>query len=264
MVRHSDFFLGASPEHARIDPEQLLILLDHVRCAAFELPFTDGERFGNTPTSTELLAYLEDEQLLHHEGGRWHWMADSYPANAVGLRTVAEGNFVVVDITDGGKRVIAEVDYSGAPMTLYEGAIYMLQARPWQVETIGLGRTQGICARNQCRLLYRGHRLHASQGAGDLRGRETSNPLPAPTVRCISCAAWPALQEDPLLQSRERRLRQRQSSRPGNAHYGRMVESPPPCARSTIQFTLASSGRLSRRRSRHALRGRHAEHVGTR
>ncbi len=135
MVRHPDFFLGASPEHARIDADQLLILLDHVRCAAFELPFNDGEKFGKADVG-ELLAYLEDEQLLHHEGGRWHWMADSYPANAVGLRTVAEGNFVVVDITDGGKRVIAEVDYSGAPMSLYEGAIYMLQARPWQVETL--------------------------------------------------------------------------------------------------------------------------------
>ncbi len=135
MVRHPDFFLGASPEHARIEPEQLLILLDHVRCAAFELPFNDGERFGGADVD-ELLAYLEDEQLLHHEGGRWHWMADSYPANAVGLRTVAEGNFVVVDITGGGKRVIAEVDYSGAPLSLYEGAIYMLQARPWQVERL--------------------------------------------------------------------------------------------------------------------------------
>ena len=135
MVRHPEFFFDASPEHARIDPDQLLILLDHVRCAAFELPFNDGDRFGRADIA-ELLAYLQDEQLLHHEGGRWHWMADSYPANAVSLRTVAEGNFVVVDITDGAKRVIAEVDYSGAPMSLYEGAIYMLQARPWQVEAL--------------------------------------------------------------------------------------------------------------------------------
>ncbi len=135
MVRHPEFFFDASPEHARIDPDQLLILLDHVRCAAFELPFNDGERFGRAGIEA-LLGYLEDEQLLHHEGSRWHWMADSYPANAVGLRTVAEGNFVVVDITDGAKQVIAEVDYSGAPMTLYEGAIHMLQARPWQVETL--------------------------------------------------------------------------------------------------------------------------------
>jgi DEAD/DEAH box helicase domain-containing protein len=135
MVRHPEFFFDSSPEHARIDPDQLLILLDHVRCAAFELPFNDGDRFGRADIEA-LLGYLEDEQLLHHEDGRWHWMADSYPANAVGLRTVAEGNFVVVDITDGGKQVIAEVDFSGAPMTLYEGAIYMLQARPWQVEAL--------------------------------------------------------------------------------------------------------------------------------
>ncbi len=135
LVREPEFFLGAPPEHARIDPDQLLILLDHVRCAAFELPFADGEAFGGREVG-ELLAYLAEQQVLHHEGGRWHWMADSYPANAVSLRSVAEGNFVVVDVTDGGKQVIAEVDYSGAAMTLYEGAIYLVQARPWQVERL--------------------------------------------------------------------------------------------------------------------------------
>jgi len=135
MVRHPEFFFGASPEHARVDPDQLLILMDHVRCAAFELPFSDGERLGRAEVGA-LLECLEDEQVLHREAGRWHWMADSYPANTVGLRSVAEGSFVVVDITDGAKRVIAEVDFSSAPMTLYEGAIYMLQARPWQVESL--------------------------------------------------------------------------------------------------------------------------------
>ena len=135
IVRNPDFFLGASPEHARIDPDQLLILLDHVRCAAFELAFKDGERFGPEPPR-ELLEVLAEEGVVHEEGGQWHWMADSYPANAVSLRTVAEGNFVVIDITRGAKDVIAEVDYAGAPMTLYEGAIYMVQARPWQVEEL--------------------------------------------------------------------------------------------------------------------------------
>jgi DEAD/DEAH box helicase domain-containing protein len=135
IVRNPDFFLGASPEHARIDPDQLLILLDHVRCAAFELPFTDGEPFGARQVA-DLLGYLEEQQVLHHEAGRWHWMTDSYPANSVSLRSVAEGNFVVIDVTDGRKDVLAEVDYSGAPMTLYEGAIYLVQARPWQVERL--------------------------------------------------------------------------------------------------------------------------------
>jgi len=80
-VRNPEFFLGASPEHARIAPDQLLILLDHVRCAAFELPFQDGESFGAEDLG-ELLAYLQQEGVLHREGGRWHWTADSYPANA--------------------------------------------------------------------------------------------------------------------------------------------------------------------------------------
>ena len=135
MVRHPEFFLGASPEHARIHPDQLLILMDHVRCAAFELPFQDGEVFGGEDLQ-EMLGYLRDEGVLQRQGGRWYWVADSYPANAVSLRSVAEGNFVVIDITDGKQTIIAEVDYSGAPGTVYEGAIYMVQSQPYQVEKL--------------------------------------------------------------------------------------------------------------------------------
>lgn len=133
IIRNPEFFLGASPESARIDPDQLLILLDHVRCAAFELPFRAGERFGAEPLE-ELLAYLEQQGVLHREDDAWHWAADSYPANSVSLRSVAEGNFVVVDATDGGRRVIAEVDYASAPETIHEGAIYLVQSSPYQVE----------------------------------------------------------------------------------------------------------------------------------
>jgi DEAD/DEAH box helicase domain-containing protein len=135
IVRNPDFFLGASPEHARIAPDQLLILMDHIRCAAFELPFKRGERFGGEDLE-EALNYLQSEGVVHREGDTWHWMTDSYPANSVSLRSVSEGNFVVIDITDGKKNVIAEVDYVAAPMTVYEGAIYMVQARPWQVEKL--------------------------------------------------------------------------------------------------------------------------------
>jgi DEAD/DEAH box helicase domain-containing protein len=135
MVRNPDFLLGASPEQARIAPDQLLILLDHIRCAAFELPFRRGEIFGGENLE-EILEYLQGEGILHREGDRWHWTCDSYPANAVSLRSVAEGNFVVIDIGGGGQDVLAEVDYTSAPMTLYEGAIYMIQARPYQVERL--------------------------------------------------------------------------------------------------------------------------------
>ena len=148
LARHPDFFLGASPEHARIDPDQLLILMDHVRCAAFELPFTAGETFGGVKLE-EALGYLAEQGLVHREGPRWHWIADSYPANSVSLRSIAEGNFTVIDITGGGKDVIAEVDYAAAAVTLYEGAIHMVQSAPWQVERLDwVGRKAFVRATN--------------------------------------------------------------------------------------------------------------------
>ena len=136
LARNPEFFLGASPEHARIDPDQLLILMDHIRCAAFELPFEEAETFGRGVKLEEALGYLAEQGVVHRDGARWHWIADSYPANAVSLRSIAEGNFVVIDVTDGRKNVIAEVDYSSAALTLYEGAIYLVQAAPWQVEKL--------------------------------------------------------------------------------------------------------------------------------
>lgn len=135
LVRHPEFFQGATPEHARIAADQPLILLDHIRCAAFELPFKDGELFG-PQDATPWLQVLAEEGVLHQEGERFEWIADSYPAIAVSLRSVADGNFVVVDRTDGRQTVVAEVDFSAASLTLYEGAIHMIQSVPYQVEKL--------------------------------------------------------------------------------------------------------------------------------
>jgi DEAD/DEAH box helicase domain-containing protein len=135
LVRHPEFFSEAPPEHARIHPDQPLVLLDHIRCAAFELPFLRGERFGGND-SEPFLEVLGESGVLHGDGERWDWIADSYPANAVSLRSVADGNFVVVDRTEGRQQIIAEVDYSAAALTLYEGAIHMIQSVPYQVERL--------------------------------------------------------------------------------------------------------------------------------
>ncbi|MCX7512862.1 DEAD/DEAH box helicase [Frateuria hangzhouensis] len=135
LVRHPEFFEGAPPEHARIAADQPLILLDHIRCAAFELPFVGDEVFG-PGAATPWLEVLGEEGVLHREGNRWEWIADSYPANAVSLRSVADGNFVVVDRTGGKQTIIAEVDFTAVPVTLYEGAIHMIQSVPYQVERL--------------------------------------------------------------------------------------------------------------------------------
>ena len=148
LVRHPEFFRDAPPEHARIHSDQALILLDHIRCAAFELPFIDAELFGPVGPAP-YLELLVEAGVLHHEGARFEWIADSYPANAVSLRSVADGNFVVVDRTDGRQQIIAEVDYSAAALTLYEGAIHMIQSLPYQVERLDWPGRKAYVTRTQ-------------------------------------------------------------------------------------------------------------------
>ncbi len=132
VVNHPDYFFSGSPEHGLINPDNLSVLLDHIKCAAFELPFRDGERFGNENLS-EILSYLEEHRLLHHSNDRWHWTSESYPADSVSLRSVSSDNFVVVDETTK-PRVVGEVDYTSAFSTLHEKAIYIVEGRQFFVE----------------------------------------------------------------------------------------------------------------------------------
>jgi DEAD/DEAH box helicase domain-containing protein len=132
LARNPDFFFGASPEHALVNPDNLHILLDHVKCAAFELPFTTSETFG-TLNVQEILSILSEEGFVHSVDGQWQWTHESYPADAVSLRSVSSDNFVVVDTTDG-EQVIGETDFGSGPSTLHEKAIYIVEGRLFQVE----------------------------------------------------------------------------------------------------------------------------------
>ena len=132
IIEHPEYFFERPPEHANINPDNLEILLSHLKCAAFELPVRDGERFGPHDTG-EMCHFLKDLKLLHHSGSAWHWTSDTYPADAVSLRSVSSDNFVVVDMT-GDHQVIAEVAFTSALTTLHEKAIYLHEARQYQVE----------------------------------------------------------------------------------------------------------------------------------
>jgi len=136
IMENPSYFFGKSPEHGLINPDNLLILLSHIKCAAFELPFKDGESFG-MESLYEILEYLEEKGVVHHEGNRWHWMQDSYPADGISLRSVSEENFVVVDTTASPKgTIIGEVDFGSAHTTLYEGAIYLSESELYHVEKL--------------------------------------------------------------------------------------------------------------------------------
>lgn len=134
VVMHPEYFFERSPEQARIHPDNLIILLDHVKCAAYELPFSEGEQFGEEPLK-DVLEYLVEEKVLHQTGDRWYWMAQSFPASNVSLRSAAQENFVIIDMTSG-HRVIGEVDRFSAPTLIHEEAIYIHEGTQYQVEKL--------------------------------------------------------------------------------------------------------------------------------
>jgi len=148
VVRHPDYFFGASPEHALINPDNLHILLDHVKCAAFELPFTSDEVFG-TMNVQEILAVLAEEGFVQLVDGQWQWTQESYPANAVSLRSVTSDNFVVVDLTHG-ERVIGETDFTSGPSTLHEKAIYLVEGQLYQVERFDFDNRKAFVREVEC------------------------------------------------------------------------------------------------------------------
>jgi DEAD/DEAH box helicase domain-containing protein len=148
IVRNPSYFFGASPEHALINPDNLHILLDHVKCAAFELPFGDAERFGQENVQ-EVLAVLAEEGFVHHADGQWNWTSESYPADAVSLRSVSSDNFVVVDVTRD-ERVIGETDYTSGPSTLHEKAIYIVEGQLFQVERLDFDGRKAFVRQVDC------------------------------------------------------------------------------------------------------------------
>jgi DEAD/DEAH box helicase domain-containing protein len=141
MVTHPDYLFGTPPEHARVNPDNPFVLVNHLKCAAFELPVGGAERFGDLDVRSALVA-LEDEGLLHHAGDRFHWASETYPADHVSLRTVTTDNFLVIDTTARDDRqkkrrqVIAEVDWSSAFATIYPKAIYMVETEPYEVQEL--------------------------------------------------------------------------------------------------------------------------------
>ena len=138
IVQHPAYFFEASPEHALINPDNLQILLDHIKCAAFELPFSPDERFGQEDLQA-VLGLLREEGFVDLVDDRWHWMHESYPADAVSLRSVSSDNFVVVDVSDE-TTIIGEVDFSAATSSLYEQAIYLVEGTQYQVDRLDVDR----------------------------------------------------------------------------------------------------------------------------
>ncbi|MBR6786747.1 MAG: DEAD/DEAH box helicase [Clostridia bacterium] len=137
IVTHPEYFFKQSPENALLNPDNLYVLLNHFKCAAYELPFRDGETLGNAPGAEEMCEYLEEANIVRHVGDTWHWQAEEFPASEISLRTAMTENFLINDITNPAHvRVIGEMDRFTVPMLLHENAIYLHEGQQYQVEKL--------------------------------------------------------------------------------------------------------------------------------
>src|SRR6202008_1102147 len=132
IIRHPDYFFGNTPEHAYIQPDNLEILVNHLKCAAFELPIAPEDKFGEADTQ-DLCVRLAEAGYLHRTGEHYHWTQQAYPADTVSLRSVTSDNFIIIDVT-GQPEVVGEVDFSSALTTVHEKAIYLHGAQQYHVE----------------------------------------------------------------------------------------------------------------------------------
>ncbi|MGH9703804.1 MAG: DEAD/DEAH box helicase [Candidatus Acidiferrales bacterium] len=154
IVQHPDYFFGRSPEHAFIQPDNLEILVNHLKCAAFELPLGPDEKFGCVDLHA-LCEQLVEAGFLHWSGGHWHWTQQAYPADTISLRSVTSDNFVIIDITgedlgsaaSGAPEVIGEVDFSSALTTVHEKAIYLHQGLQFHVERLNFDERKAYVKR---------------------------------------------------------------------------------------------------------------------
>jgi DEAD/DEAH box helicase domain-containing protein len=134
IVENPEYFFGKNPENANVDENNLPILMSHLKCAAFELPFTTEEKFGGDATQ-QLLGYLRDEKILREINGKYYWMQDIYPADEISLRSANPNNVVIVD-TSNDNRLIGEVDLFSAPMLVHKDAIYIHESQQYQVNEL--------------------------------------------------------------------------------------------------------------------------------
>jgi len=141
LAHHPEYFFGSSPEQALVNPDHLLILLEHLRCAMFELPFQKGEGFGSLSDELvdEYLEFLVSNQEAHFSNDKYYWMKDQYPAANISLRSASPQSVVLQSTAEDGRSItIGTVDGESAAWMVHPGAIYMHEGQQYFVQELSL------------------------------------------------------------------------------------------------------------------------------
>lgn len=141
LAHHPEYFFDRSPEMALVNPNHLLILLEHLRCAMFELPFQRGEGFGSISDELvdEYLEFLVSNNEAHFSNEKYFWMQDAYPAANISLRSASPQSVVLHTTADDGRpTIVGTVDGESANWMVHPGAIYMHEAQQYFVQELDL------------------------------------------------------------------------------------------------------------------------------
>ncbi len=144
IVRNPDYFFGHSTEHALINPDNLLILLEHIRCAAFELPFADNEQYAGINQTEEFLSCLLEDGDVSHSGNSWFYTGGDYPAQNVSLRSVSPDKINIVSSINDHTEIVGELDVYAAHLLLHPEAIYMHAGMHYLVESLNLDENRAV------------------------------------------------------------------------------------------------------------------------
>ena len=140
LAHHPEYFFERSPEQALINPDNLLILFWHLRCAAFEMPFKEGDSFGRVSGDEldEFLQYLDKSGDLHHSGGKFFWMSEKYPSDDVSLRSASPERVLLQQPDLDSWVTFGEVDLESALWMVHPHAVYLHEAQSFLVEELDL------------------------------------------------------------------------------------------------------------------------------
>lgn len=232
LAHHPEYLLERSPEQGLVNPDHLLILLNHIRCALFELPFGAGEGFGRVPP--ELVAeYLGVLSEAHQSGEKTYWLADFYPAAGVSLRS-ASPNHVLLQAQEGERgRTIGEVDIESAPWMVHPRAVYLHEGQQYFVQDLNL--TEGRAALIPVALDY------------------FTEPLRETTLQVLSVAAQSGQKAWGEVQVTTRVTGFRKRSWVGNENLGEEPLDLPPTELQTTAYWLSISDEIIQSLSRDGL-----------
>ncbi len=135
VVQHPEYLFEGPAESVAVDPDNVVIRAQHLKCAVFELPFSDSEEFGGIGDTHELLEFLtRDAKLLAKVEDRYYFSSRAFPADGVSLVTGDIDNFVILDADTS--RPMAEIDRPSAMTMVHPEAIYQHQGDQYYVESM--------------------------------------------------------------------------------------------------------------------------------